>query len=132
MLYLFGSSLVKKHFEDFREPVDIDYISNNKEDVKPREEGIDYFYNPITPDRELTIDEFYTLRIAHMVYNCIWDKTYQDVLFLKNKGCKIDKELLVKFREYMTMEANGIDGKRIVRPYATEEQMKIVKELENE
>lgn len=131
MLYSFGSTLIKKYFEDFREPRDIDFVSNNKSDIKPREEGIDYFYIPVLPDRELTIDEFYTLRISHMVYNCIWDKTYEDVLFLKGKGCKIDKEFLTLLREYWTREAEGIDGRKIVRPVATEEQMKIVKELED-
>lgn len=131
MLYLFGSSLVKKYFEDFREPRDLDYISNRKEDIKTREDGIDYFYNPVTPDREMTMDEFYTLRISHMIYDCIWDKTYQDVLFLKSKGCKLDKDFLLKLREHFTREAEGIDGRKVVRPAATVQQMEIVKELED-
>ena len=32
-MYLFGSNLIKKYFPDFREPNDIDWVTNDKSEL---------------------------------------------------------------------------------------------------
>ena len=100
-MYLFGSQLIKKMFSDFREPKDIDWVTNDvtklKKSIIGKEE---YYFIPNTPDREMTADEIYTLKVSHAIYDINWKKTMSDIRFLQMKGCKLIPDFLTQLRAY--------------------------------
>ena len=100
-MYLFGSHLIKKMFSDFREPKDIDWVTNDftklKKSIIGQEE---YYFIPNTPDREMTADEIYTLKVSHAIYDINWKKTMSDIRFLQMKGCKLIPDFLTQLRMY--------------------------------
>lgn len=92
-MYLFGSSLIRKQYPNFREPADIDYVTNsaaeyielalNGPKLDPETgKKIEYHFLPFLPDRELTLDELLTIKQAHAIYDVNWDKTMGDIKFL--------------------------------------------------
>lgn len=104
MFYLFGSALLSKYFDDYRQPNDIDYVTNNfdeyllqKEKKKP---GVEFYYIPMSPSRVMTSDELYTLKVSHAIYDIHWKKTMSDIRFMKMKGCKIDYEFFNQLCDY--------------------------------
>jgi hypothetical protein len=102
-MYLFGSHLIKKYFDDFRTPNDIDWITNDESEMKNSIVGKEeYYYMPFSPDREMTPDEIYTVKVSHAIYDIHWKKTMSDIRFLQIKGCKVIPDLLTKLREYWT------------------------------
>ena len=124
MFYLFGARLVKKLYEDFREPDDWDYVTN---DINDNAKGHGYYYIPVTPDREMTGDEILTLRISHMIFIHKWQEAYDDTMFLRSKGCKLLPDFLQQLRLFWTE-----DKLHKNRPRCTDEQLNILKELEIE
>jgi hypothetical protein len=100
-MYLFGSKLIKKLFPDFREPNDTDWVTNdpNVQLVKSNRQE-EYYYIPHSPNREMTADEIYTLKVSHAIYDIHWAKTMSDIRFLQIKGCKLDHNFLKKLREH--------------------------------
>jgi hypothetical protein len=100
-MHLFGSHLIKKLFSDFREPKDIDWVTNDitklKKSIVGKEE---YYFIPNTPDREMTADEIYTLKVSHAIYDINWKKTMSDIRFLQMKGCKVIPSFLTQLREH--------------------------------
>jgi hypothetical protein len=88
-------------FSDFREPKDIDWVTNDitklKKSIIGKEE---YYFIPNTPDREMTADEIYTVKVSHAIYDINWKKTMSDIRFLQMKGCKLIPEFLTKLRIY--------------------------------
>ena len=105
-MYLFGSKLIKKYFPDFREPNDTDWVTNDKSELKTSTKEEEYYYIPNSPDREMTPDEIYTLKVSHAIYDIHWKKTMSDIRFLQLKGCKIIPEMLKELREYW-VEVHG-------------------------
>lgn len=100
-MYLFGSSLIKKLFPDFREARDIDWITNDPSQIKNSIIGEEEFYCiPFTPSREMTSDEIYTVKVSHAIYDIHWKKTMSDIRFLQIKGCKVIPSLLSELREH--------------------------------
>ena len=99
-MYLFGSKLMKKYFPDFREPNDIDWVTNDKSELKESTRSVEYYYIPNSPDREMTPDEIYTLKVSHAIYSIHWRKTMSDIRFLQIKGCKIIPEMLKDLRKH--------------------------------
>ena len=99
-MYLFGSHLIKKYFPEFREPNDIDYVTNDKSKLKTSKKGEEYYYIPDSPSREMTVDEIYTLKVSHAIYDIHWKKTMSDIRFLQNKNAKIDIPYLEKLRKH--------------------------------
>jgi len=101
MMHLFGSHLIKKYYSDFREPNDIDWVTNNKSEMKKSIIGKEeYYYIPFTPDREMTPDEIYTVKVSHAIYDIHWRKTMSDIRFLQIKGCKVIPDFLKQLREH--------------------------------
>lgn len=100
-MHLFGSHLIKNLFSDFREPKDIDWVTNDitklKKSIVGKEE---YYFIPNTPDREMTADEIYTLKVSHAIYDINWKKTMSDIRFLQMKGCKVIPSFLTQLREH--------------------------------
>jgi len=100
-MYLFGSSLIKKLFSDFREPRDIDWITNDPSQMKKSLIGKEEFYCiPFTPSREMTPNEIYTVKVSHAIYDIHWKKTMSDIRFLQIKGCKIIPSFLSELRDH--------------------------------
>ena len=100
-MYLFGSRLIKKYFNDFREPNDIDWVTNDRKKIKKSIIGKEeYYYIPDAPDREMTPDEIYTVKVSHAIYDIHWRKTMSDIRFLQIKGCKIIPEFLESLRKH--------------------------------
>ena len=107
-MYLFGSHLIKKHFNDFREPNDIDWITNDISELKKSTKDEEYYFIPFSPDREMTVDEMYTVKVSHAIYDIHWKKTMSDIRFLQIKRCKVIPDLLNQLREYWV----GIHGEQ--------------------
>lgn len=100
-MYLFGSKLIKKYFPDFREPNDTDWVTNDQSKLKPSKIGEEeYYYIPNSPDREMTPDEIYTVKVSHAIYDIHWRKTMSDIRFLQIKGCKIIPDFLQSLRTH--------------------------------
>lgn len=104
-MYQFGSRLIKKYFPDFREPNDIDWVTNDISEIRNNLEELfrnkkEYYFIPCTPNREMTPDEIYTLKVSHAIYDIKWEKTMSDIRFLQIKGCKIITSFLRELRKY--------------------------------
>jgi len=108
-MYLFGSSLIKKYFPDFRKINDIDWVTNDISKMKTSTKEVEYYYIPFIESREMTPDEIYTVKVSHAIYNIHWKKTMSDIRFLQIKGCKIIPEFLTKLRLHWI----SIHGKQI-------------------
>lgn len=97
---IFGSTAIKHHYPDFREPSDLDVMSEEK--VMTQEEQ--HYWVPtfseiiaISKNKEfLDPDLLLTIKASHANWNIHWSKTMFDILFLKNKGHKINKPLYDK------------------------------------
>lgn len=107
---IFGSTAIKYWYPDFpREPEDIDVLvdkPNNKEFYYHESEIIDnilheYYCSPSTDMiRIMNIDKqyvdpdiLYTIKVSHSFWYINWDKTIFDIMFLKDKGCKLNLRL---------------------------------------
>lgn len=107
---IFGSTAIKYWFHDYtRIPNDLDYIvshipQNKSIRLNATMKKIEYFKNGAT-DYILKInkDEFYvdpdllyTIKCSHLAWdlkNKKWWRHLKDAVFLKNKGCKLNKEV---------------------------------------
>jgi hypothetical protein len=100
MLYPFGSQLTKKIFPEFRNPKDFDWVTNDQSELKKSNRQEEYYYIPCAPNREMTANELYTLKVSHAIYDIQWAKTMSDIRFFQIKGCEIEKSFLNELREY--------------------------------
>jgi len=103
-MFIYGSQLTKKIFPDFREPKDTDFVTNSLTEylmVKPTlSEKTEIHYIPNTPNREMTADELYTLKVSHAIYDIHWQKTMSDIRFFQRKNCQIIPEFLTELRQH--------------------------------
>lgn len=101
---LIGSRAIKHFFSDFpREPKDYDYIVKSKPKFEPSEERIEYHLNPVFNEYNYNImlpNDLYTLKMSHLFWDIKWDKHIYDVVFLKSKGCALNKELFFNLYYY--------------------------------
>lgn len=100
MQILVGSAALKEIFPDFRDPKDVDIMSD--ENVKVSK-GVD-LYIPKTLslsdyfDKRLpSIDQLYTIKISHIFWNNRFDKHISDIRYLQRKGAKLNPELYNAF-----------------------------------
>lgn len=109
MKYLiYGSSAIKHHFPDYnKEPKDIDVIVDTN--TKPKVQidlnisdkiveqyylpEFDYIFQRNKDKLYVDADFLYTIKMSHLSWNINWDKHMKDAIFLKEQGCKLDKEL---------------------------------------
>lgn len=98
-----GSSAIKKHFPDFREPKDLDvlYDEGDKPDradsYKVKTFKLEDFFDSELP----TVDQLYTLKVSHIFWDNKFDKHMSDIRFLKSKGAKLIQPLYeVLYREW--------------------------------
>lgn len=113
---IIGSVAMYHWFKDARQPKDIDLLSQVVTKQLPvldsqwhdvAQKIIDNNTDPVFADP----DVLYTLKVSHAQWDINWDKTVYDIVFLKQKGCKIIKELhpdLVKVWE-------NVHGKKSVK-----------------
>ena len=104
-MHLYGSQLTKKIFPDFRTPKDTDFVTNDLNEylsLKTSFKGLgtEIHYIPNTPDREMTADELYTLKVSHAIYDIHWQKTMSDIRFFQIKGCQILPDFLSELRKH--------------------------------
>lgn len=108
---IIGSVALKHYFPDFpREPKDLDIIGK-KVDSNLR---IEVLKNPILEEyygnlpEYIGLDELYTLKISHLLFDVNWNKHIWDVQYLKDKGCQFIEPLFHKLFKYW----ETIHGKR--------------------
>jgi hypothetical protein len=105
---IFGSVAAKHWFPDFREPKDLDCISRYKPETK--ESGIEHHWcEPMkyvllqNKDHDFADPDFlYTIKVSHAAWDIGWDKHMKDIIFLKNKGCRLDPMLYRMLYDYWT------------------------------
>jgi hypothetical protein len=95
---IFGSHAMRHWFHDFkRTPKDLDIMT--KEEKMTREEqhywvpSFQYILDNNKDDTYLDPDYLLTVKTSHAGWDIHWDKTVADIIFLKNKGYKVDKKL---------------------------------------
>lgn len=108
MNVLIGSRAMRLHFPDFpREPHDTDFATNEytKRKTIRGADVVEYLplpeicsrYSNFTRDmKTATPSELLTLKMSHIFWPIHWEKTMFDIVFLLNKGVKVDQELLYK------------------------------------
>ena len=116
---IFGSTAVKHWHSDFREPSDLDIISEEK--VMSKE--VQHYWIPEfqalldsnKDDRFLDADLILTNKCAHANWAIHWEKTMFDISFLKSKGHKINipiyKKLVRGWKKIHGKEAATLKGK---------------------
>jgi hypothetical protein len=106
-MFIYGSQLVKRLFPDFREPKDIDYVTNDlteyQNQISQIPSGTELHCIPCSPNREMTADELYTLKVSHAIYDIHWQKTMSDIRFFQMKGCKIIPQFLSELRDHWSL-----------------------------
>jgi hypothetical protein len=108
-MILFGSTIIKKNFDDFRSPNDRDWYTTDPDEVLPSNNTSDeYYFMGCMPNREPTMDEMLTLKMSHAIYDIKWQKTMSDVRFLQIKGMKVVPSLLKELRLFW----EGVHGKQ--------------------
>lgn len=97
---IFGSTAIKHYFPDFRDPQDLDIMSPEPLMTEERQHywvsTFKELVNRNKSEKYLDPDFLYTVKLSHSGWNIHWEKTIFDILFLKSKGCKADKELYKK------------------------------------
>lgn len=124
MKYLiYGSSAIKHHFPDYnREPKDIDIITSveskfklNLDSIKTIEQyylpEFDYIFQRNKDKLYVDANFLYTIKMSHLSWNINWDKHMKDAIFLKENGCKLDKELYTP----LILAWGRIHGKKSVK-----------------
>lgn len=111
-MLIYWSKAIKHWFPDFpRIPRDTDYIVkdinnyknnySNKEDIKEYywTNAFEYLLKHNKDKKYVDPDLLYTIKLSHLSYNINWWKHLKDVLFLKQKWCKVVEEFY-----YLLME----------------------------
>lgn len=93
-----GSQAMKHWFPELkRTPKDLDTISRNafmSKDIQTYwVDSFQYILDHNKDDKYIDPDFLLTLKMSHFGWNIHWDKTMYDVLFLKERGCKVVKNL---------------------------------------
>lgn len=98
-MLVFGSMAIKRWFPDFaHESKDIDVISPV---LKGKDGDIEYHW---CDELQYVLDRnigrifvdpnfLYTIKVSHAAWDINWDKHMKHIIFLKRKGCVLDKEL---------------------------------------
>lgn len=105
MKLIYGSQAIKHWFPDFkREPKDTDYISdikqrNTKETEYYRADFFEYLRTFNEDNTYVDPDLLYTIKLSHLSYNINWDKHMHDIIFMKNKWCKVIHDFYILLME---------------------------------
>lgn len=99
-----GSEVLKKHFNkseifrDHKNKSDVDFLVEDKTNFTNTRYTEYYEIPPLWKrmkknQKYLTLNQLYTLKVSHSYWNIHWQKTMQDIVFLKDKGCVLDEDL---------------------------------------
>ncbi len=109
-MILIGSRAIKHWFSDFpRKSKDWDYVHNNLSSEEMWKIGkkckgqVEFHRNPVFDNFTVDIlvpNHLYTLKISHIFWDIKWEKTIFDIVFLKKKGCVLDRHLLEELYSY--------------------------------
>jgi hypothetical protein len=110
---IFGSVAAKHWFKDFREPHDIDYLT---QESLMSEKVQHYWYGESSQwiidnnkDSEYVDPEIlYAIKAAHCNWDIFWNKTASDIIFFQKKGLALS-ELLYKL---LLKDFRAVHGKR--------------------
>lgn len=109
---IFGSTAAKYWFPDFREPQDLDLISKSgKNERKEQHYWVPTFDEIIARNSHpqyLDAQHLITIKSAHLGWDIHWRKTFNDILFFKQKGLRMDPILYKK----LVKDFTKIHGKR--------------------
>jgi len=97
-MLIFGSTAIKYHFPDFyREVKDLDYISRDRSNLVGVEhhwvDAFDYILENNQDKKYVDPNFLYTIKCSHIAWPINFNKHIKDIVFLKNKGCVLDKKL---------------------------------------
>lgn len=100
---IIGSTAMKHWFPEFRDPKDLDIMSKEgKMTQKEQNYWVDSFQLLIDKNKDDTYldpENMISLKSSHFGWDIHWDKTAFDILFLKSKGYRADRELYFKLVE---------------------------------
>lgn len=103
---IFGSTAIKHFYPDFREPKDLDVMTEAPLMTKEEEHywipEYEELINASSNEEYLDPDLILTLKASHAGWDIHWQKTMYDILFLKRKGHKINKPLYKKLTKAWT------------------------------
>lgn len=110
---IIGSHAMSAWFPDFkRTPKDLDVISKTSHMTKEVQHyWVDSFQYILDNNKSnIYIDPNFllTLKMSHAGWDIHWQKTMSDILFLKNKGCVVDKPLYYS----LVKDWIGVHGKK--------------------
>jgi len=112
MRLIFGSQAMAYWFNDSRESKDLDIIDSNIKNQEHNTKAIQYYWvnsfqyiiDNNKDAKYVDADFLYTIKMSHVAWNIKWDKTMKDILFLRNKGCKLDKILFdMLYKEWVIL-----------------------------
>lgn len=115
MNIIVGSEAAKIFSIARRDPIDRDiWVHENQDQDYLEMLKIGGFEITVMPDYILdqvphkfayaTPDALYTIKCSHFGWNIKWDKTLQDILWFKHKGCKLIPELYYLLKDYWKQE----------------------------
>ena len=101
---IFGSAAIKHWYNNFRDPKDIDYINKDYQGSTKMEEhhwvdSYQYLLDSNKDENYLDPELILTCKASHAGWQVHWEKTMVDILFLKSKGHKINKEIYKKLKK---------------------------------
>lgn len=110
---IFGSTAAKYWFSDFREPKDLDVLTQEKFMTKDRQF---YWFGASSQwildnnkDSKYVDPEFLlTIKAGHAKWDIFWNKTMSDIVFFKRKGLKINDELY----KLLMVDFTALHGKK--------------------
>ena len=110
-MIIVGSTALEYFNLERRKPLDVDvwYYKGETPDFKTDNYCIDAEILDLIPHKDsyATPDAIYTIKCSHFAWDIKWDKTKQDILWLKVKGCKVIPELYYKLKEHWAIEHGG-------------------------
>ncbi len=98
MELIFGSQALKHWFPDFpRDSKDLDIIAKGKKSTKEVEyhwvDSFQYILDNNKDSKYVDPNFLYTAKVSHAAWDVWWDKTMHHIMFLKAKGCQLDRTL---------------------------------------
>ena len=99
-MLIVGSTALEKFGIHRREPKDFDvWITEDEEPVGDFFVVTQDVLNMVpNVDGYATPDAIYTIKCSHFGWDVLWEKTKQDILWLKSKGGKVIPELYFKLK----------------------------------
>lgn len=116
-MYFFGSRLMKRllppHLASRVNPRDTDLVTPSKGEYEKTKNlignsrNLEVYHLPVHPHRELTLDEYYTLKVSHAIYPISWNKTMSHIRGMQLAGAEIVPQFLSELRDFWSVNHNS-------------------------